>query len=60
MHEAILEENRRLRAALRWFYELHAEGVFSVPDKDYGVIANAADILWNPTKVDPQKEARET
>ena len=40
----------RLRGALGGLYELNATGVFSVPDKHYGAITNAATALAGGAK----------
>ena len=43
--DALRAEVERLRVALNWLYELHAEDVFSLPDEHYAAIANAAVAL---------------
>lgn len=46
--DAAISRAERAEEALRYLYNLHARGVFSLPDEHYAAITNAAEVLSSP------------
>lgn len=46
--DAAIARAERAEACLRHLYDLHARGVFNLPDEHYAAITNAAEVLSSP------------